>query len=78
MKSYINDVIRPKVQADGGEVTFVSYENNTLTLLLQGECSKCAIAQNCLPDWIKKEIEREKGVTPKIELIVKKPYFWDI
>lgn len=78
MKDYINDVIRPKVQADGGEVSLVSYENNILTLMLQGECSKCAISQSCLPDWIQKEIERDKGISPQIKFIVKKPYFWDI
>lgn len=78
MKDYINDVIRPKVQADGGEVSFVSYTDDVLTLMLQGECSKCNIAQSCLPDWIQKEIEREKGQSPKIQLIIKKPYFWDM
>lgn len=41
MKEYIENVLAPKLQGDGGWVEFVSYENKKLTLIFRGECSKC-------------------------------------
>ena len=43
MKEYIENVLAPKLQGDGGWVEFVSYENKKLTLIFRGECSKCLI-----------------------------------
>ena len=40
MKEYIENVLAPKLQGDGGWVEFVSYENKKLTLIFRGECSK--------------------------------------
>ena len=51
MKEYIENVLAPKLQGDGGWVDFVSYENNKLTLIFRGECSKCLILNRCV-DWI--------------------------
>ena len=39
MEKYINEYIRPRLQGDGGEITFVKQEGNEVTVLLQGECS---------------------------------------
>ena len=50
MKEYIENVLAPKLQGDGGWVDFVSYENNKLTLIFRGECSKCLILNRCV-DW---------------------------
>ena len=30
MKDYINNIIKPKLQGDGGEIDFVSYEDGIL------------------------------------------------
>ena len=76
MEEYINTVIKPKLQGDGGEIDFVSFENGVLTVLLQGECSKCLIVERCL-DWIKGEIKRDLVVECKIHANKKKPFFWD-
>ncbi len=76
MRDYINNVIKPKLQGDGGEIDFVSYENGILTVLLQGECSKCLIVDRCL-DWIESEIMRDMGERVKIKAQKKKPFFWD-
>lgn len=77
MENYINTVIKPKLQGDGGEIDFVSFENGVLTVLLQGECSKCLIVNRCL-DWLVSEIRRDLGVECTINPIKKKPYFWDV
>lgn len=76
MKNYINTVIKPKLQGDGGEIDFVSYENGNLTVLLQGECSKCLIVDRCLR-WIESEIMRDMGESVNVIAQKKKPFFWD-
>ena len=76
MKNYINTIIKPKLQGDGGEIDFVSYENGKLTVLLQGECSKCLIVDRCL-SWIETEIMRDMGESVKVIAQKKKPFFWD-
>ena len=76
MKNYINNIIKPKLQGDGGEIDFVSYENGKLTVLLQGECSKCLIVDRCL-SWIESEVFRDMGESVKVIAQKKKPFFWD-
>ncbi len=76
MKDYIADVIRPKIQGDGGEVRLLKQEGNEITLVFQGECSKCLILDRCV-DWIKSEIKKDLGEDVKIIPVRKKPYFWD-
>ena len=76
MKDYINTVIKPKLQGDGGEIDFVSYEDGNLTVLLQGECSKCLIVDRCLR-WIESEVMRDMGESVNVIAHKKKPFFWD-
>ena len=76
MKNYINNTIKPKLQGDGGEIDFVSYEDGNLTVLLQGECSKCLIVDRCLR-WIESEVMRDMGESVKVIAQKKKPFFWD-
>ena len=76
MKDYINNIIKPKLQGDGGEIDFVSYENGVLTVLLQGECSKCLIVDRCLT-WIESEVMRDMGESVNVIAQKKKPFFWD-
>ena len=76
MKNYIESIIKPKLQGDGGEIDFVSCEDNVLTVLLQGECSKCLIVERCI-SWIESEILRDTGKEIKIVVQKKKPFFWD-
>ena len=76
MKDYINNIIKPKLQGDGGEIDFVSYENGVLTVLLQGECSKCLIVDRCLT-WIESEVMRDMGESVTVVAQKKKPFFWD-
>lgn len=77
MEEYINGYIRERLQGDGGEITFVKQENSEVTVLLQGECSKCLILDRCLV-WIEKRIKADLGETVKVIGIRKKPYFQDV
>ena len=76
MKEYINEYIRPRIQGDGGEITFVKQEENVVTVLLQGECPKCLILDRCLK-WIEERIAADKGENISVVGIRKKPYFQD-
>lgn len=76
MENYINTIIKPKLQGDGGEIDFVSYDNGRLTVLLQGECSKCLIVDRCLR-WIETEIFRDMSESVTVIAQKKKPFFWD-
>ncbi len=76
MREYIDTVIKPKLQGDGGEIDFISYENGNLTVLLQGECSKCLIVDRCLR-WIESEVMRDMGESVNVIGQKKKPFFWD-
>ncbi len=75
MKEYIENVLAPKLQGDGGWVEFVSYENmDKLTLIFRGECSKCLILNRCV-DWIAQQIKEAKGETVEITCHSQKAIF---
>ncbi len=76
MEQYIQDVLAPRIQGDGGWVEFVSLKDSELTLLFRGECSKCLILNRCTA-WIEKKILEDKGLSVTVKPIRKKPFFWD-
>ncbi len=75
-RDYIENIINPKIQGDGGWVEFSSFDGETLELIFRGECSKCLILERCVA-WIESEIKKDQGETVKIRAVRKKPYFWD-
>lgn len=76
MEKYINEIIRPKIQGDGGEITFNSQDGDTVTVTMQGECSKCLILHRCI-EWIEQQIKADLGKNVTVNAIRKKPFFWD-
>lgn len=77
VKEYIESVIQPKIQGDGGWIEFESLENDELTVVFRGECSKCLILHRCV-DWLEQEIKRDLKLDIKVIAIRKKPYFQDM
>jgi Fe-S cluster biogenesis protein NfuA len=77
IRDYIDNKILSLVQADGGEIKFHSYKDKEITVLLQGECSRCKISQSCFSDWLLKDLRSKFGEEIKLSSIIKKPYFWD-
>ena len=76
IKTYVEAVLQPKLQGDGGWIEFVSFENGELTVIFRGECSKCLILHRC-EAWIEEQIEKDLGMKVKLCGIRKKPYFQD-
>ena len=77
VQSYVETVLQPKLQGDGGWVEFVSLEGDKLTLIFRGECSKCLILHRCT-EWIEEQIKRDLNKSVKVTAIRKKPYFQDV
>lgn len=76
MKEYIETVLAPRIQGDGGWVEFQSLEGDGLTLVFQGECSKCMILDRCTA-WIEQKIDNDLGKKVTVIPVRKKPFFWD-
>ena len=68
---------RPRIQADGGEVRFVSFKDNVLVLKMQGECSRCPITETCLKQYLTADIRKRFHQEVELKLVVEKPYFWN-
>ncbi len=77
VKSYVENILQPKIQGDGGWIEFVSLENDVLTVIFRGECSKCLILHRCV-QWIESEIKRDLKENVKVNAIRRKPYFQDV
>ena len=76
VQNYVENILQPKLQGDGGWVEYVSLEGDTLTLIFRGECSKCLILHRCTA-WIEEQIKHDLKKTVKVKTIRKKPYFQD-
>ena len=76
VQNYVENILQPKLQGDGGWVEYVSLEGDTLTLIFRGECSKCLILHRCTA-WIEEQIKHDLKKTVKVKAIRKKPYFQD-
>ena len=59
------DLVRPSLQADGGDVKFVDVdEEGVVTVELQGACKGCPMSQMTLANGVERILkERIKGVT---------------
>ncbi|MBR5827203.1 MAG: NifU family protein [Clostridia bacterium] len=77
VKSYVESILQPKLQGDGGWVEFVSLESEELTLIFRGECSKYLILHRCVA-WIEEQIKADLKKTVKVNAIRKRPYFQDV
>ena len=77
VQNYVETVSQPKLQGDGGWVEFVSLNNNELSLIFRGECSKCLILSRCT-QWIEEQIKKDLKKNVKVIAIRKKPYFQDM
>ena len=60
------DSIRPYLNADGGDLEFIKYEDNYVYIKMLGMCQGCTFAdetiENGIFETLKKEIPEIKGV----------------
>jgi Fe-S cluster biogenesis protein NfuA len=55
--------VRPSLQADGGDVSFVSYDNNVVFVDLLGACGSCPMSTMTLKQGIEVAI---KNAVPEV------------
>lgn len=53
IKALISEKIRPTIQEDGGDVEFVSFEDNIVRVRLQGACTSCPSSTVTLKNGIR-------------------------
>ena len=51
--------IRPSLQADGGDVDFIAYEDGVVKLKLKGACGGCPMSQMTLKMGIERILKKE-------------------
>ena len=66
IKKVIDD-IKPYLNADGGDIEFVKYENDTVFVRLYGACSHCGYQDYTLNEGI---LELIKETVPNVNNIV--------
>ena len=76
MEEYLNTVLRPLLRGDGGEIEFISFNGDTLSVRLRGECSFCAKAALCI-NWCEEKIKKDLGKEIRISAVKQRPYFRD-
>lgn len=77
VRDYVENILQPKLQGDGGWVEFVGLQSGELTLVFRGECSKCLILDRCTA-WIEEQIKSDLNKDVRVHAIRRKPYFQDV
>jgi len=53
------DGIRPALQADGGDVEFVAFNDGVVTVRMMGACGNCPMSMMTLKQGIEKRMKAE-------------------
>lgn len=60
------DQIRPLLQADGGDIEFISFEDGIVKVRLTGACSGCPMSQITLKKGVEQKL---KELVPGVESV---------
>jgi Fe-S cluster biogenesis protein NfuA len=61
------DNVRPQLQADGGDVEFVSFDKGTVKVRLQGHCAGCPMSMMTLKQGIENYLKNQVPEVKKVE-----------
>ena len=65
------ELIRPSLQADGGDVKLVDVDDGVVTVELQGACKGCPMSQMTLANGVERILkERVPGVTRVVPAVM--------
>ena len=67
IKDLINTYVKPAVEMDGGNIEFKSFNQGTVTVVLQGSCSGCPSSTVTLKAGIEGMLKR---MVPEVEEVV--------
>lgn len=63
------DKIKPMLQADGGDVEFVDYEDGIVKVRLQGACAGCPMSQMTVKNGIERMLKQEIPEIKSVESV---------
>jgi Fe-S cluster biogenesis protein NfuA len=61
--------VRPMLQADGGDVEYVGFEDGVVKVRLKGACHGCPMSQMTLQHGIERFLKKEVADVKKVESI---------
>jgi len=67
IKELLENYVKPAVEMDGGAIQFLSYENGTVNLMMQGSCSGCPSSMITLKAGIEGMMKR---MIPEVKEVV--------
>ncbi len=67
IKELLENYVKPAVEMDGGAISFKSYNNGTVSLILQGSCSGCPSSMITLKSGIEGMMKR---MIPEVKEVV--------
>ena len=69
IKGILDEYIRPAVEMDGGAITFESFTEGKVKVLLQGSCSGCPSSTLTLKSGIENLLKRMVPEVEKVEAV---------
>lgn len=63
------DEIRPRIQADGGNIELVAIEKDTVKVRLQGACAGCPMAALTLKQSVERHIKNRVPEIRSVEAV---------
>ena len=63
------DRVRPALQADGGDVEYIDYNDGVVTVRLKGACSGCPMAAITLKQGIEARLREEIPEIKSVEAL---------
>lgn len=66
--------IRPYIQADGGDVQLIDYEDGVVTVSMLGACAGCMAIDTTLTDGIEALLMDEVPEVRKVQMLETSPY----
>ena len=63
------DEIKPRIQADGGDIELVAVEKDTVKVRLQGTCAGCPMAQLTLKQGVERLIKARVPEIRNVEAV---------
>ena len=64
IQSTFDEVIRPGLQADGGDAELVDVDGDNVVIRLKGHCAGCALSQKTIEHWITAKLQER--ISPAI------------
>jgi Fe-S cluster biogenesis protein NfuA len=63
------DEVRPQLQADGGDIEYLGFDNGTVKVKLKGSCSGCPMSTMTLQWGVENFLKKRISEVKKVEAV---------